>query len=94
MKLGESRIHDGELLQTADAYVVRKATADGAGRVVFELKRSVCQKEIPVEEVERLVETGRTGLIEEFVSKRGSHFSAYLVLSKNRAKAEFEFPAR
>jgi len=94
VKLGESRIHDGELLQTADAYVVRKATADGAGRVVFELKRSVCQKEIPLEEVERLVETGRTGLIEGFVSKRGSHFSAYLVLSKNRAKAEFEFPAR
>ncbi|MBI5381533.1 MAG: DNA topoisomerase 3 [Opitutae bacterium] len=94
VKLGESKLHDGELLQTPDAFVVRKPTADGAGRVVFELKRTLCQREITGEEVERLVETGRTGLIEGFVSKRGSNFSAYLTLSKDKKKAEFEFPER
>jgi DNA topoisomerase-3 len=93
-RLGESRLHDGELMQTEDAYVVRKKNADGSDRVVFELKRSLCQKDIPVDEVERLVETGKTGLIEGFVSKRGSNFSAYLVLSKDKKKAEFEFPPR
>jgi DNA topoisomerase-3 len=93
-KLGASKLHDGELFQTADSYIVRKSNNDGTGRVVFELKRTLCQKDIPPDEVERLVETGKTELIDGFVSKRGSNFSAYLVLSKNKAKAEFEFPPR
>jgi DNA topoisomerase-3 len=92
--LGESKVHDGELFQTADAYVVRKPAGDANGRVVFELKKAVCQKEIPVDEVERLLETGKTGLIDGFVSKRGTNFSAYLTLSKDKKKAEFEFPPR
>jgi DNA topoisomerase-3 len=54
----------------------------------------LCGKEIPAEEAERLVEMGKTGLIEDFVSKRGSNFSAYLKLSKDKKKAEFEFPPR
>jgi DNA topoisomerase-3 len=37
---------------------------------------------------------GKTGLIEGFVSKRGSNFSAYLTLAKDKKKAEFEFPPR
>ncbi|HEX2101443.1 MAG TPA: DNA topoisomerase 3 [Candidatus Synoicihabitans sp.] len=94
-KLGESKAHAGaDLLQTEDAYIVRKRNGDGTDRVVFTLKRKLCDHEIPAEEVERLVADGRTGLIEGFVSKRGAKFSAYLVLSKNKAKAEFEFPPR
>jgi DNA topoisomerase-3 len=41
-----------------------------------------------------LLDEGRTNLIEGFVSKRGANFSAYMVLSQNRKKAEFEFPPR
>jgi DNA topoisomerase-3 len=58
------------------------------------LKRILCGREIPAEEAERLVEMGRTGLIDGFVSKRGSNFSAYLTLAKDKKKAEFEFPPR
>jgi DNA topoisomerase III len=95
VRLGESRAHGGaELLQTEDAYVVRKPGADGGDRVVFSLKRKLCDLDIPPEEVERLLTDGKTGLIDGFVSKRGSKFSAYLVLSKNKAKADFEFPPR
>ena len=94
VKLGESKVHDGELYQTDDAFVVAKPQADGSPRVVFQLKRNLCGKEITAEEVERLVEMGKTGLIEGFVSKRGSNFSAYLTLSKDKKKAEFEFPPR
>jgi DNA topoisomerase-3 len=61
---------------------------------VFELKRILCGKELPVEEIERLVEMGKTGLIEGLLSKRGTTFSAYLTLSKDKKKAEFEFPSR
>ena len=94
VKLSESKIHDGDLYQTADAFVVAKPQADGSARVVFELKRHLCGKEIPAEEAERLVEMGKTGLIEGFLSKRGSNFSAYLKLAKDKKKAEFEFPPR
>lgn len=94
VKLSESRIHDGDLYQTEDAFVVAKPQADGSPRVVFQLKRNLCGKEISAEEAERLVELGKTGLIEGFVSKRGSNFSAYLTMSKDKKKAEFEFPPR
>ncbi|MEO7165791.1 MAG: DNA topoisomerase 3 [Chthoniobacterales bacterium] len=94
VKLSESKVHDGDLYQTEDAFVVSKPQADGSPRVVFQLKRNLCGKEISAEEVERLVEMGKTGLIEGFVSKRGSNFSAYLTLSKDKKKAEFEFPPR
>jgi DNA topoisomerase-3 len=88
--IGESKLLKGEIVQTDDAYYVRKP--DQEGRVVFTLKRHLCQKELPTEEVRELFENGRTNLIEGFISKRGSAFSAYLVLKKN--KTEFEFPPR
>ena len=92
MTVGESKLLGGEILQTDDAYYVRKA-GPKAG-CVFTLKRHLCQQEVPVEEVRRLLDAGRTELIEGFVSKRGTKFNAYLVLAKNKARAEFEFPPR
>ncbi|HEX4667680.1 MAG TPA: topoisomerase C-terminal repeat-containing protein, partial [Chthoniobacterales bacterium] len=94
VKLSESKLHDGDLYQTEDAFIVAKPQANGIPRIVFQLKRNLCGKEISAEDAERLVELGKTGLIEGFVSKRGSHFSAYLTLSKDKKKAEFEFPPR
>ncbi|MGB8341321.1 MAG: DNA topoisomerase 3 [Chthoniobacterales bacterium] len=94
VKLSESKIHDGDLYQTEDAFVVAKPQPGGTTRVVFQLKRNLCGKEISAEDAERLVELGKTALIEGFVSKRGSSFSAYLTLSKDKKKAEFEFPPR
>ena len=91
--LGTSKSHkDGEILQTPEYYYVRRPDQDN--RIVFTLKRHLCQKEIPAEEIVRLLETGRTELISGFVSKRNLPFAAYLVLSKTGVKAEFEFPPR
>lgn len=93
-KLGPSKPHGGDLFQTADAYVVAKPNADGSPRIVFELKRELCGLTLPPEEIERMLETGKSGLIEGFVSKRGAKFNAYLTLSKDKKKAEFEFGPR
>ena len=91
--IGPSKSHQGgELVETADSYYVRKPEQDN--RIVFTMKRHICAKEIPVEEVKQLMETGRTNLIEGLMSKRMQPFSAYLVLSKTKAKADFEFPPR
>ncbi len=93
--LGESRLHpEGTLYKTDDAYIVAKPGADDAPRVVFEVKRTLCQKDLPESEIRRLLTDGKTNLIEGFVSKRGTHFNAYLVLSKDKKKADFEFPPR
>jgi DNA topoisomerase-3 len=93
VKVGESKLLGGDVLQAADAYYVCKSGENGA-RVVFTLKRQLCQKEVPVEEVLRLLDTGRTELIEGFMSKRMTPFKAFLVLAKNKSKAQFEFPPR
>ncbi|MCP5531276.1 MAG: DNA topoisomerase 3 [Opitutaceae bacterium] len=91
--LGESKLHQGgELVVTDDSYYVRKPDQDN--RIVFKLSKQLCQKELPAEEVRKLVTDGKTSLIEGFVSKRGSNFSAYLVLSPKKDKADFEFPPR
>ena len=63
-------------------------------RQLFKLSKKLCEVEIPVDEVRKLVEEGRSGLIENFVSKRGNKFSAFLVMSQKQDKAEFEFPPR
>ena len=94
VKLGESKLHHADLYQTEDSFVVAQPQPDRSPQILFRLKRNLCGKEISAAEAERLVELGKTGLIEGFVSKRGSRFNAYLTLSKDKKKAEFEFPPR
>ena len=90
--LGESKNPAGELVELGDAYYVRKPDQDN--RQVFKLSKKLCEVEIPVEQVRKLLEDGRSDLIENFVSKRGNKFGAYLVLSQKQDKADFEFPPR
>ncbi len=94
VKLGESKLHRADLYQTDDSFVVAQPQSNGAPKVLFQMKRNLCGKEISAEEVERLVQVGKTELIEGFISKRGSNFKAYLTLSEDKKKAEFEFPPR
>jgi DNA topoisomerase-like protein len=42
----------------------------------------------------KLVATGKTDLLPNFISKRGNKFAAHLVLSAKKDKAEFEFLPR
>jgi DNA topoisomerase-3 len=54
--------------------------------------KSLCQREVPREQVVKLIETGKTDLIPRFISKKGRPFSAYLKL--DGAKVGFEFEER
>lgn len=94
-KLGPSPAHkDGELYQTPDAYIVAKPGADDAPRAVFQTKLEVAGRKLEPATIQQLLAEGRTELLEGFMSKAGRPFSAYLVLSKDKKKAEFEFPPR
>ncbi|MEP6603327.1 MAG: DNA topoisomerase 3 [Spartobacteria bacterium] len=90
--IGESKVHSGELVETEDAYYVRKPDQDN--RPVFKLTKQLCEHRITPEEVKELLAEGKSQLIENFVSKRGNKFAAYLMLSAKKDKAEFEFPPR
>ena len=60
----------------------------------FRLSRTMLSKTLPREEVAKLLDEGKTGLIKGFVSKRtGRPFDAFLILKKG-GKIGFEFPPR
>lgn len=95
--IGPSAQHgeEAQFHETPDAWVVTKPSgAENEPRIVFELKKKLCDREITKEEATLLVGEGKTALLEGFVSKRGSKFDAHLVLSKTKSKADFEFPPR
>ena len=56
----------------------------------FRMGKSLCQREIPQEQVIKLIETGKTDLISKFISKKGRPFSAFLKLENGKVGFEFE----
>jgi len=63
---------------------------DNTSKCRFRMGKTICQREIPREEVLRLMETGKTALIPRFISKKGKPFSAFLKLDGARVGFEFE----
>ena len=59
------------------------------------LPLQVCKRNLTIEDVEGLIGAERkTGLIEDFTSKRGRPFSATLHLNEKTGRLRFEFPPR
>jgi len=56
------------------------------------LGRNVCKRDISKVEAKKILTEGKSDLIEDFISKRGKTFPAFLVLEEN--KVGFEFPPR
>ncbi len=60
----------------------------------FRIFRNMLSKQLPEEEIIKLLEEGKTGLIEKFISNRTKKpFSAFLILKKG-GRIGFEFPPR
>lgn len=55
--------------------------------------RNVCDQQIGIPDLEKLITQGRSGLIKGMKSKSGKSFSAYIVLN-NLAESSFEFEER
>ena len=58
----------------------------------FRVSKTILQREIPKEQVQKLITTGKTDLLPKFISKKGRPFSAHLKLENG--KVGFEFAAR
>lgn len=79
--------------ETPNAYACQRTLQNEPGDN-FRLSRTMLGKTLPREEVAKLLETGKTGLIKGFKSKRtGRLFDAFLFL-KPRGGIGFEFPPR
>jgi len=56
------------------------------------LSHQMCKRDISKEEAKEILTQGKSALLDDFISKKGRPFKAFLVLDKNRVK--FEFPPR
>ncbi|MBV9463381.1 MAG: DNA topoisomerase III, partial [Verrucomicrobiae bacterium] len=63
----------------------------GAARTCsFRSGKIICKREIPREQMIKLLSTGKTDLLDKFISKKGRPFSAYLKIDNKRVGFEFE----
>ena len=56
------------------------------------VSKTILGRELPKEQAQKLLTTGKTDLLEGFISKRGRPFSAFLKLEDE--KVGFEFPKK
>jgi DNA topoisomerase-3 len=82
----------GRVFETDSQYVCERSQADKKP-CKFKVGRTILQQPIDREQLKKLAETGRTDLLDKFISKAGKPFPAFLVLDDNQ-KISFEFPPK
>jgi DNA topoisomerase III len=80
-----------KIFETENSYICERSQADRKP-CKFKLSKTILGKGIPREQAQKLLATGKTDLLEGFISKRGRPFSAYLKLEDE--KVGFEFPEK
>jgi DNA topoisomerase-3 len=89
--LGKCPNCGGKIFETENSYICERSQADRKP-CKFKLSKTILGKDIPKEQAQKLLATGKTDLIDGFISKRGRPFSAYLKLEDG--KVGFEFPEK
>ena len=82
----------GNVFDTPAGYLCERSQADKKA-CKFKISKEILQRPIELEQAKKLLEKGKTDLLDKFISKAGKPFSAYLVMDEN-GKATFEFPPR
>jgi DNA topoisomerase III len=83
--------HKGQVYVLDRAYACENAVSKEK-TCTFRISKNILHRDIPVEQVQKLIATGKTDLLPKFVSKKGRPFSAHLKLENG--KVGFEFAAR
>jgi DNA topoisomerase-3 len=81
-----------KVFETATQYVCEKAQAEKKP-CKFRSGKTILQQPIDREQMAKLLSSGKTDVMDKFVSKTGRNFAAYLVLGED-GKVTFEFPPR
>jgi DNA topoisomerase-3 len=82
----------GRVFETDSQYVCEKSQADKKP-CKFKVGKTILQQPIDREQLKKLADTGRTDLLDKFISKAGKPFPAFLTLDDNQ-KISFEFPPK
>jgi DNA topoisomerase-3 len=90
--LGQCRTcQEGRVFETANSFVCDQHPKK---KCAFKMGKVILQREVPRPQVSKLLETGKTDLLQKFISARTKRsFSAHLVLGEN-GKVGFEFEPR
>jgi DNA topoisomerase-3 len=83
--------HKGQVYVLDRAYACENAVAKEK-TCTFRVSKTILHREIPKEQVQKLITIGKTDLLPKFVSKKGRPFSAHLKLENG--KVGFEFAER
>lgn len=78
----------GQVYVLERAYACENAVA-AKKTCSFRVSKTILHREIPKEQVQKLITTGKTDLLPKFVSKKGRPFSAHLVLHDGKVGFEF-----
>ena len=89
--VGECPKCSRKIFETETSYICERSQADRTP-CKFKLSKTILGRDIPKEQAEKLLTTGKTDLLEGFISKRGRPFAAYLKLEDG--KVGFEFPEK
>lgn len=82
----------GRVFAAETDYVCEKSQAENRP-CKFRSGKVILHQPISPEQMAQLLKEGRTGLLDQFISRRGNKFSAWLVLDE-AGKVRFEFPER
>ena len=80
---------EGKVFALENSYTCEQ-TLEKPPRCTFRISRVILQREIPKEQVQKLMDAGKTDLLPKFISKKGRAFSAYLKLENGKVGFEFE----
>jgi DNA topoisomerase-3 len=81
----------GQVYDLERAYICENTLATPKS-CTFRISKTILHREIPKEQVQKLIATGKTDLLPKFISKKGKPFSAHLKLENG--KVGFEFAPR
>jgi DNA topoisomerase-3 len=90
--LGKCPKCGGNVFEGPEHYLCERSQAD-TKRCTFKSGKVVLQQPVDREQIKKLLATGKTDLLEKFISKAGKPFPAHLKLGA-KGKVEFEFPER
>jgi DNA topoisomerase-3 len=80
--------HQGQVYALENSYACENAVSEKK-TCTFRVGKVILQREIPKEQVLKLITTGKTDLLPKFISKKGRPFSAHLKLDKGKIGFEF-----
>jgi DNA topoisomerase-3 len=81
-----------KVFETESAWLCEKSQATSRA-CKFKLSKTIAQRAIEPEQAAKLMQSGKTDVLKNFISRAGRPFSAWLVV-ESTGKVAFEFPDR